>query len=194
MSYAKIIKDIWPDCDLPAPIIKALDHELIGAKLSYEQVVAVCTAHSLQDEYAQKNPKTPVLLKRVRSLKSELAEVKVKGKAKDLDEIKENLRRAEASNTAAAEWLAPQIEGSSQGHLLALMRAGVKFTKYGEEMFAHALDSIGRRIRGKHDGFDTTPDAVFVEIGRRGITCELVCTVQPARILVSKAVRNLEAA
>jgi len=195
MSYVNLFKEVWPEGDLPDAIVKGLDQSIAGAKLTYEQVRAVCVAHSLEDEYAQKNPKTPLLLKRIRGLKTELAATKVAGVAKDIDVVKENLRRAAESNEAAAEWLRGQIEGSSPAYLLGLLEAGVRYVDYGAEMKVHALDAIGRRLRGKPEGFvNTTPDSVFVEAGRRGITSELVCTVQPARILATKAIRNMEAA
>ncbi len=195
MSYKKLFNEVWPTADLPPALVDGLDKSIIAAKLTYEQVRAVCVAHSLEDEFAQKNPKTPLLLKRIRGLKSEIAAVKVAGVAKDIDVVKENLRRAEASNAAAAEWLRGQIDGSSPAYLLGLLEAGVRYTDYGAEMKQHALDAIGRRLRNKPAGFvDTTPDAVMVEAGRRGITSELICTVQPARILATKAIRNMEAA
>jgi len=193
MSYKKLFNEVWPEADLPAALVDGLDKSIIAAKLTYEQVRAVCVAHSLEDEYAQKNPKTPLLLKRIKGLRAEIATEKVAHIPKDIDIVKENLRRAADSNECSADWLRGQIEGSSPAFLLGLLEAGVRYVQHGAEMKTHALDAIGRRLRNRPEGFvNTTPDSVYVEIGRREITSELVCTVQPARILATKAVRNME--
>lgn len=190
MIYANLIREIWPDCDLPPAIVKELDRSLSSTRLTYEQVRAACVAHCMEDPFAQKNPKTPDLLRRVRNLKTEVATVKKSGSG-DLENIKENLRKARESNEAAIEWLAPQIEGSSRSHLLALLASGSRFVANGEAFLIHALDSIGRRSTGKADSMDSHPDHLFVKLGRENVSEELVCSVQPARILASKAVREM---